>query len=377
MIGVKLSAVDTLYFRESTPYANNLTSPEHPGGRFPPHPATVVGALRAQLARGQGWRSGPWPPEITQVLGDGHGPDDLGQLRFDGPYLLHHDEPVFAMPANVLGELDGETWTPRVALTAGRPVGCDLGEAVRLPETPPGAAGDTRLVPGTDRWLTREGMAAVLRGGVPASDEVVRSSDLWHVEPRVGIQRDDETRTVREEMLYTSRHIRPARGVTIGVRIDGVPDGWWDRCGVTVPLGGEGRWAESQPWHDDAACEAPLSEVLASRKALVIALTSIDADGEFFRARGRITALGDATIVSACLPRVERVGGWATDRGGGRPLPLRSILPAGSTFFCEIGDPAGLRAAIECADGLPRVGQRQRWGFGAVAIGLWQDRGTR
>ncbi len=373
MIGVQLSAVDTLYFHDSTLYAANLTSPEHIGGRFPPHPPTVVGAIRAMLARGQGWSGGPWCPELTHVLGDGHGPDDLGQLCFDGPYLLQNGEPLFALPAHLLGEVDGGSWKPAVALRpCGQPgVMCDLGEEVRLPVAPSTSTSGARIVPGKDRWLTRAGMAAVLRGEVPEPCDVVRSKKLWDDEPRVGIERDDTTRTVREGMLYTSRHVRPAKGVTIGLRVAGVPDGWWNRCGATVPLGGEGRWAEYQPWNGDTACEVPLSTVLESRQVLVVALTPIDAGDEFYRVGGRIAGLGDATIVSACLPRVERIGGWATGRKRGRPLAVRSILPAGSTFFCEINDPDGLRAAVERADGRPQVGQRQRWGFGTVAIGLW------
>jgi CRISPR-associated protein Cmr3 len=367
MIGLQLSAVDSLYFRDSTPHAASLTSPEHPGGSFPPHPGTVVGAIRAWLARGQGWNRGPWPAGLTRVLGVGHGPDDLGTLRFDGPYLLFRGEPLYALPAHLVGEQKGGCWEPRAALRPGPPVRCDLGEAVRLPSGADGSG--VRLVPGEDRWLTRAGMTAVLRGGVPEPGDVVRSDELWSDDPRVGIERDRTTRTVREGMLYTSRHVRPARDVTIGLRLGGVPDGWLERCGATVPLGGEGRWADQRPWDGDA--RPP--DVVAGRRVLVVALTPIDAGDELYRPGGKIAELGDATIVSACLPRVARIGGWASRGGRGAPLPLRSILPPGSTFFCEVADPDGLREAVRRADGPPQIGEWQKWGYGVVAIGAWPD----
>ena len=88
---------------------------------------------------------------------------------------------------------------------------------------------------------------------------------MWSTEERVGIQRDDDTRTVQERMLYTSRHVRPAKDITIGVRVGGVPEEWWARCAPAVPLGGEARWAEQQPWNGDAHLEPPLSEIGSGR----------------------------------------------------------------------------------------------------------------
>ena len=65
------------------------------------------------------------------------------------------------MPAHVVGTGEGEAWRPVEQLRPGRPVWCDLGEAVRLPEA---SSSDAKLKPGTGWWVTRAGMAAVLRG---------------------------------------------------------------------------------------------------------------------------------------------------------------------------------------------------------------------
>lgn len=381
-VGVQLRPVDTLFFRESRSYVATLTSPEHIGGQFPPHPTTVVGAVRAWLARGNGWNGrGSWGPQVAEVLGDGYGPDSLGRLSVDGPYVLRRGEPFYPLPAHVVGTGDGDRWRPKAQVRPGPPVRCDLGDAVRLPEAPPH---EGKLRAGTGWWVSRAGLATVLRGGVPtvtepASDsdgppregDLVPASVLWSPEERVGIQRDDDTRTVQERMLYTSRHVRPAKDVTIGVRVGGVPDDWWGRCAPVVPLGGEARWAEQRPWDGDAHVAVPLSDI--GRRLTVVALTPIHAGDGFYRPGGRIPELGGATVVSACVPRVERVGGWASVGRRTGPVSMSSILPAGSVLFCEVDDPDRLRAVVDRAAGPPRVGGWQKWGFGAVALGVWNE----
>ena len=97
MIGLRLEPVDTWFFRDGTPFTKGDSPQENVGSLFPPPPATVVGALRAALARSRGWGGrGSWPPEICEILGDG--PDDLGQLRFDGPFLLREKVPASGEP---------------------------------------------------------------------------------------------------------------------------------------------------------------------------------------------------------------------------------------------------------------------------------------
>lgn len=58
------------------------------------NPVTVAGALRAALARSRGWNGrGRWPQALRGILGDG--PDHLGRLFLDGPFLLREGRPRF------------------------------------------------------------------------------------------------------------------------------------------------------------------------------------------------------------------------------------------------------------------------------------------
>lgn len=372
MIGIQLEPVDTLFFRDGTPFSAGSASQEDVGGLFPPHPASVAGALRAALARLNGWTgTGRWPQQLSETLGDG--PDDLGKISLNGPVLLRDGQPLFPAPRHLLGASEGGAWRPRIILRPGTPVACDLGDAIVLPAMPPhdGGLEVADLKAGDGWWLTRQGVEAVIRGEIPPSTEVVPSRDLWREERRIGLERNDATRTAQEGMLYSTRHVRPLQGVALGVRISGIPEAWAVPFGQVVALGGESRLAECREWQGELAIDMPLTAIEAARRLLVVALTPLDLDEAVYLGREPLTALGNARVISACLSRPQRIGGW--DSLTRRPLPLRSVLPAGSVLFCELPESERLRPALAPSGGLPRIGERQRWGFGMVALGIWSD----
>ena len=373
MIGIQLHPVDTWFFRDGTPFTRDSAPQDNVGSLFPPHPPTVVGALRAALACANGWDGAvPWPPRIRDVLGDG---PDLGALRFSGPFVLRDEEPLFPVPRHVLGTSGADGWRPACFLRPGRPVACDLdpGSDVRLPETTVAGQDAGKPAAGSDWWLTRDGMNAVLRGECPSSSEVVSSACLWSDEPRVGLALDSATRTAKEGMLYSTQHVRPRHRVSLGMLVAGLPADWKRPFGRLSPLGGESRLAECREWKTDKALDTPptlLNRIAGAREVALIALSPLDLEGGV-RVGEPLDALGGARLVSACLDRPLRIGGW--DSVARRPLPLRSVLPPGSTLFCETTDPGRFADAVHAGDGLARIGSRQEWGFGLAALGVWPD----
>ena len=115
--------------------------------------------------------------------------------------------------------------------------------------------------------------------------------------------------------------------------------------------------------------KTPRQEISETRQVALIALSPLDL-AEPVRAGGTVVGLDSVRVVSACLDRPQRVGGWNTRARS--PLPLRSILPPGSVLFCELRDPERFAAAV-AADGLARIGARREWGFGLAAIGVWSS----
>ena len=139
-----------------------------------------------------------------------------------------------------------------------------------------------------------------------------------------------------EGKLYSVRMVRPGSGVSIGVRIGGVPEDWSDSTDRLIPLGGEGRLAECTSWSAEvlSSLDMPLHEATKSGRAMVIALTPLVLEDTVCRGEAPIPGLGGARVVSACLDRPLRIGGWSSVKG--RPSPMRSVLPTGSVLYCEV-----------------------------------------
>lgn len=368
MIGVQLEPVDTWFFRDSRPFSAGSSPQESVGSIFPPHPTTTVGALRAAIAQCNGWNgSGRWSERINDVLGDG--PDDLGKVAVDGPFLLRDGDPLFPVPRHLLGSNQAGKWIPSALARPGdTTTKCDLGDAVLLPEFPQTNGSAAELKNGGRQWLTRAGMESVLAGEVPKADEIVASDALWSEEFRVGLKRDSCTRTAVEGMLYSTRHVRLERGVSLGMRVAGIPpEGWTMPFERMVPVGGENRLAECREWGGKLAFSAPSEQAAASGEVTVIALSPLDIEWDVYCGKKSLEALGGAYVVSACLDRPQRVGGW--DSVSRSSLPLRSVLPPGSVLFCGI--PERGRGAVKAESGTIRLGKRRNWGFGLAAVGSW------
>ena len=368
MIGVRLEPVDTLFFRDGTPFTEGSAPQENVGSLFPPHPATTAGALRAALALCNGWNGrGRWPERLDAVLGNG--PNDLGALAVDGPFLLRNREPLFPAPRHLLGSGEAGRWIPRLLLRPGPEAMCDLGDAVRLPEAPQTSEAVEKLKTGEGYRLTLSGMEAVLGGALPTAEEILSHESLWSEENRIGLRRDVATRTAMEGMLYSTRHVRLRRGVALGLRVAGVPDEWTRPFGRLIPLGGESRLAECREWDGELTFKAPLETIMDSGRAVAVALSPLDIERDVYCGRRPLTALGGARVVSACLNRPQRIGGW--DSLACVPLHLRCVLPPGSVLFCEIPELGRHRVAAAADTGTVRLGARQAWGFGLAALGSW------
>ena len=370
MIGVQFVPLDTWFFRDGTPFTSQSAPQEDVGSLFPPHPPTLVGALRGALARANGWDGvSRWTRAMCEVLGDG--PEDLGALSFDGPFLLRDGQPLFRAPRHLLGASGEDRWCPSGYLRPGCLVACDLGY-VRLPEFPETGRDAGTLKAPDDEWLTAAGMNAALRGRLPGNGAVVSSVRLWSMEPRVGLEREKDVRTAKEGMLYSSRHVRLQGTVSLGMRVSGLPANWKrPPFRDLAPVGGERRVAELTTWSGDLHLDPPLDLIRKTRRVSLFALSPLDLESKICLGQKSITGLEGIRVVSACMERPQRVGGW--DSLTHRPLALRSVLPPGSVLFCEITDSARFEAAVAAVSGTVRVGSRQEWGFGLVALGVWPD----
>ncbi|MEO3430171.1 type III-B CRISPR module-associated Cmr3 family protein [Pelagibius sp. CAU 1746] len=358
---LQIEALDTLMFRDGRPFNQADAGASEATSVFPPHPPSVVGAIRAAL-----WRFlGGW--DETR-LGDGTNWQDpatnLGPLRFAAPVVHFRNTLVFPAPMHLVK--DGEGHSTR--LLPGPPLQCDLG-TVRLPipeEPLEGFKG------AEDVWLTSRGLEAVLAGGMPAQDDWVAIEEIWQLESRVGIGIDTSTRrtdTTKDAggRLYMASHVRLSGSASLIVGYSG----WngaspFSESGGLIPFAGEHRMAGIVPVDAPPALpKAPRMLPQHDGKTLYTAylLSPCVLDG-----LGEVEASLKGSVVSACLGKAEPIGGW--DSQSRCPVALRPALPAGSIWFMESDEPPEEILALHGS----HIGLAPEWGFGQVMIGAWEDK---
>ena len=381
---LRLSAIDTWFFRESRPH--NALGASELRSLFPPPPATIAGALRTAIgdARSTDWQRFNADPDHPLRAIIGHG-NDLGPLQLDGPWLELDGTRLYAAPAFLLARGEGGQRQFQ-RLRVGTAAHTDLGH-VHLPTLPEGVRDYQPL---TDAWVTAEALRKLLSGGRPRPEQVYTLDQLCISEPRLGIARDPRSHSVQEGMLYQTRHLRPRPELSVAAGVRGLDPAQTLPAGTLARLGGEGRLASlelsSRP--DPLPTLAPQAGPPGSQVGLILLLLTAADTGNgwlppgFRRDRdpadpgpqswsGKLHGI-PLRIRAAALGRAQRRGGW--DQAASRPRAVRSLLPPGSAWYCEPITDSDLQTSIDTLHGSQLPGTdnyHQQLGHGQIAAGLW------
>lgn len=369
----RFDPLDTWFFREARGFEtsghNELSS------LFPPPARTVAGAMRTLIGEHSGV---DWPrflegeeyAELRALIGAG---DSLGRLELTGPYPLWQGERLYPVPLHLLGKDRNYRF-----LEPGDPVLCDLGP-VRLPRIKnarqdplPGAK------PLEQAWLNGADLQRVLGGQPP--NGVIATQRLYVEEPRLGIARDNMRRTGRDGLLYQTRHVRPHPELAIGAETRGLPAERYPESGV-MRFGGEGR--PSLVRLSEALSDRLPAPLIQGPNLLLMLLTHADfgSGEECWRPpgfepierdgtrvwQGDLRGIG-LTLECAVIGKAAREGGW--DLARECPRPVRSLVPAGSVYFCTLADGIDVDMAIKALHG-QHIGQDIALGRGELAVGTW------
>ncbi|WP_448216488.1 type III-B CRISPR module-associated Cmr3 family protein [Endozoicomonas sp. 2B-B] len=383
--------VDSWYFRESRPHgaagADRLES------LFPPPVRTVAGAIRTRIGEcldvdWQTFREGEacfGDISINELLGDSV---DTGSLSFSPVAVTTNNQPLFSWPACLLEKKSlatGSQSADYVRLVPGSPVMCDLGN-VRLPELAQPCSG--AKVPERD-YLDQTLLQKILAGGLPADSGkgITRQSDLFSLEPRLGIGLDKQSATVEQGLLYQTSHLRLADEVAVSILVSGLPEIVAKKmqenlqASPFIRFGAEGRMARVtlQPEAQPALPDCPKAK--GNEQGLMLMLLS---DGDFgdtqqsplpgFKPviqdgvqhwQGSINGL-EVVLHCVMTGKPLRRGGW--DLKQGCPGVMKSYVPAGSCYFIK-----PLEGTLTEALALhgTRIGDQTSWGYGQIACGLW------
>jgi len=405
---------ETLFFRGGQPF--NAGETGYIRSEFPPSPQVMQGFVRSNILAAHGISWPAYNEHKCDVCGVDIEDCRVGRLvgrsgtletrlNLSGPFLLRKAAGsnqwtrYYPVPRDLVRNTEGD-WS-RLA-PGPEPVQTDLGW-LRLPLTPePGVkvAGDW--------WMPEEALHAHLLGeDRPISDESMlrppaesglEGEGEWehdsngiipvaYYQPKFGIQVDRRTDTVAQHMLYTAEHLRlnPHHDIALGVQIGNPPAGLLDPGSeFASTLGGERRQVRvavmeaNSPELPGLASKIEETGAEVRRFRLVLLQPAVFDSGwlpdefrEEVSAGGTLTWHGElnglsCTLVTACVGRPLRVGGW--DIANHHPRPMRSVVPQGSVYFFETE--AHGEEVVSALHGR-HIGQFTGIGYGTIMTGRW------
>ena len=404
---LRLTALDTLFFRESRPF-ENIGGIEL-AGTFPPPARTVLGAIRSVIGEGMGidWSKFTEKSEdetakkLRAIIGFG---DDYASLKLEGLWLFYKGKPpkrknqstsptdeadiaerLYPVPALLLRKQeDNQDCFERLSL--GEPTCTHLGR-VRLPMLSKDKQGYKNL---EQHWITHAGLKALLQGDVPAANTLFKKDDLFTRESRLGININQANRsTGQDNGLFQAEHVRPKPPLAIDVELSGLKNTMSAfKNGTVLRLGAEGRLSGLSIVDNLSTLESLKVTITEQTQGLILILltpahfrddkhswlpTGFELPKGFDKAKDTATWKGsiegvDLTIHAAVIGKTQREGGW--DAANRRPRPMQSLIPAGSCYYCTI-DNGDIQAAIDTLHDTA-IGQDTHLGRGRIVCALWQ-----
>lgn len=356
---------------------------------FPLPLKTFAGAIRTAIGNQAGvdWmdfkRGTPLKPETRTLIEHIGSPSDYGPLRFQGPWLCRNDERLYPMPA--LLSVSKQDKDNLLRIFPSEPIHSDMGQVYF-----PGEA-FARTVPAAG-YLTEQGLLQLLQGDLPDPKTWLKTEEIVEPETRLGIALDHGRRGVIERQLYQTQHLRFDSAVSLEIDVSGLNGVDCPQAGI-LPLGGEGRMASysiDTGKHDVPGLPEEVVKSLTSSCFILILLSPVDIDpnteasgllpgfkkmsppDDVVRWDGRLHGV-HLRIWSALMGKPLRVGGW--DLAKHQPCPVRSLIPAGATYFCdseqtfaEIYDKLHGKTLLDEKEG-PYILNR-----GLLAVAQWPER---
>ncbi len=317
---------------------------------IPPWPSVAAGALRSHLLAAEGidfteFANGRAPHPALGTPAQ-PGPFTVTAFHLARRYADGRIDTLHAVPADlVIGKADDDKPVVRrlvpVILAAGLSSSAPLARLPVLPEKQRGK-------PETGYWLTQAGWQAYLSGDTPKPAQLIESTRLWKIDPRVGVGLDADMRRAADGKLFSVQAVAMATsetafantgteprfdvGFLVGVAGADIPPG-------VVRLGGDGRAANLRPADSEWQMPQPDFTALLQARRCRIVLTTPGIFPEGWKLPGvdtdnRLDLAGvRARLVCAAVPRYEVVSGW--DLAKWQPKPAQRVAPTGSVYWLD------------------------------------------
>lgn len=380
-----LQPLDVLYLRGNKLFGEAGSYGE---ATMPPWPSLAAGAIRSRMmadadsdfasfAQGQRLRD----DGLHRALGTPASPGTFTVTDFRVARRLADGrvEACYPLPADVVVQEIANTISVHALRPCALAVGIE-GSAATLQV--PVLAENARAKSKGGYWLLQSGWLEYLAGRSLTENHLVKITDLWKTDSRIGIALDQTSRSTADGALFTADAIALCKDVGFVVSVNGA-QGHLPVNGL-VRLGGDGRAAAVRPAAHTMATPDLAAIGTTRRFRLVLTTPGIFPKGW---ALPGLTQDGyehlwhwsgiKARLISAAVPRAEVVSGW--DLVTRQPKPAQRIAPTGSVYWLELldGSAANLRKLSETGlwgfNGQTTDAQRRAEGFNRCAIANWSE----
>jgi CRISPR-associated protein Cmr3 len=380
-----IEPLDVLFLRGNKLFGDPGSNSE---SLVPPWPSAAAGALRSQLLAHDGGDLNAFAQGHINhpSLGTPQAPGSFALTAF---HLARRQEggtvhTLHALPADLV--VTAKEWNK----ASEPPAQKELQVRSLRPHTPehglqsssgfaqvPVLAEAERRKAETGLWLTQVGWQKYLHGQLPdPQNDLVKTSDLWAIDSRVGIGLNADTRSADDGKLFTAQAVafKPGVGFLASVHGAALP------AQGTLRLGGDGRAASSHSVALQGA-QADLHTMATQGRCRIVLTTpgvftlgwlpngfAQQADGSTWLHLHGVRA----RLVCASVPRAETVSGW--DLARWQPKAAQRAAPTGSVYWLDqlqaTPEALGKLAdsgfwSVECEDAQRRAEGFNRFSFAA------------
>ena len=237
----QFDAMDSLFFRDSRP----MTAGESAWieSVFPPTGRTLQGAIRTAILDylKVDYENYKKDTQLKQEIGDHQ---SIGTLKLAGPWLQKDQTIYYPVPLDLVKNKQKNYGLLTPSVTG---IESDIGY-VAMSQIK--GIGYKTI---ENKYISQQAMQALLDGKVDNSlknqfinciaDDPLdfEENALADREPKVGLARDNQTRTAREGMLFAIAPIRLRQEVSIVININGLTEDRYPTSSFLQRLGGEGK----------------------------------------------------------------------------------------------------------------------------------------
>lgn len=354
---LQIDALDTLFFRDGKPFT--MGSDTWGSGIFPPHPSMVYGALRS-LYFSYNIKELKTASSIDEINPE----DPTKALTITGFYLQHGNDLIFPVPMDCVKEKDGKEKNKLLPLKPEK-TQCRSNCKTSLILRPEGRQQIENV---EDGWINSITLKDYLNGDYD-NMYYLELSNVVLSEPKIGIGRNNKSRTAEDSKLYRVG-MKRLKGISIVVDIEGLDI---PLSGI-MKIGGEGRPALFKSEDIKLIPPPPLK---VNKLKLYIATPAIFQKGwlpggiDPNSLEGVINGIR-LKLLAAAIGRPLYIGGFDIKKH--RPKSMKRAVPAGSVYYFEI---QGNYTNEEIINALHNKAisdsplDRQQ-GFGIACVGKWE-----